>query len=152
MVVVERWGAHRRALEWRVGLDGRVVGAEAAGAARRARRGRGRGQLTRRGAYCWPLPSVASVVRASAASYVVVWVKCWGAMAGRRSAAAAASRFWLRRESMLLIVGGHAVGGTQSGHRHARMAGQAGDGDEGVRGLQRDGDARRAAAGLGCWA
>lgn len=52
------------------------------------------------GAYCWPLPSVARAVRASAASYVVVWVKC--CCDGRLSVAACEP--WLRRESMLLMV------------------------------------------------
>lgn len=47
------------------------------------------------GAYCCPLPRVASVVRASAASNVVVAVVAdWAAAAGS----------WLSRESMVLMV------------------------------------------------
>jgi hypothetical protein len=49
VVVVERWRVHWQRLEGRRRLYGRMVGAEAAGASRRAGKGRGRGELARRG-------------------------------------------------------------------------------------------------------
>ena len=91
------------------------------------------------GAYCWPLPSVASVVRASAASYVVVWVKCCGDMDGRRSAGAAAAP-WLRRESMLLMARSSTL--TAGWGSYALQ--EANDGDDDGESLQARGERREA--------
>jgi hypothetical protein len=62
-------------------------------------------------------------VRASAASYVVVAVKCGCGcdMDGRRSEDAAP---WLRRESMLLIVGGSFAGVGTVRLKHALRRGR----------------------------